>query len=235
MWVRVPPWAQRASCCKALAFFVTQVAQRGLDFVFVAHHLGNNSVLPSCHLPHFDLGTQTRKSASQAFLSLNRSTRFCLLASTCWFPKAPCSWTLAKPWTPSPSCWAAPSKSCDSTKKATRSSFISWSQATAVPCPWEPIWATRLLRYLTDKVKVQRDLTLNTAHHPPANDLHTLRVVVSRLLRQRNPRDTSTCRGRLPSRHTNDCKACAFTSFFQQPPGSPPTPSRTGVETGPQD
>lgn len=43
---------------------------------------------------------------------------------------------------------------------------------------------TRLLRYLTDKVKVQGDLTLNTTHQIIANDLHTSRVVVSRLLKR---------------------------------------------------
>ena len=43
---------------------------------------------------------------------------------------------------------------------------------------------TRLLRYLTDKVKVQGDLTLNTTHQTIANDLHTSRVVVSRLLKR---------------------------------------------------
>ena len=43
---------------------------------------------------------------------------------------------------------------------------------------------SRLFRYLTDKVKVQGDLTLNTTHQTIANDLHTSRVVVSRLLKR---------------------------------------------------
>jgi len=43
---------------------------------------------------------------------------------------------------------------------------------------------TRLLRYLTYKVKVQGDLTLNTTHQTIANDLHTSRVVASRLLKR---------------------------------------------------
>ena len=42
---------------------------------------------------------------------------------------------------------------------------------------------TRLRRYLSDKVKVQGDLTLHTTHQEIANDLHTSRVVVSRLLK----------------------------------------------------
>lgn len=42
---------------------------------------------------------------------------------------------------------------------------------------------TRLRRYLSDKVKVQGDLTLQTTHQEIANDLHTSRVVVSRLLK----------------------------------------------------
>jgi len=42
---------------------------------------------------------------------------------------------------------------------------------------------TRLRRYLSDKVKVQGDLTLHTTHQDIANDLHTSRVVVSRLLK----------------------------------------------------
>ena len=42
---------------------------------------------------------------------------------------------------------------------------------------------TRLGRYLSDKVKVQGDLTLHTTHQEIANDLHTSRVVVSRLLK----------------------------------------------------
>ena len=42
---------------------------------------------------------------------------------------------------------------------------------------------TRLRRYLSDKVKIQGDLTLQTTHQDIANDLHTSRVVVSRLLK----------------------------------------------------
>ena len=42
---------------------------------------------------------------------------------------------------------------------------------------------TRLKRYLSDKVKVQGDTTLHTTHQEIANDLHTSRVVVSRLLK----------------------------------------------------
>ena len=42
---------------------------------------------------------------------------------------------------------------------------------------------TRLRRYLSDKVKVQGDLTLHTTHQEIANDLHTSRAVVSRLLK----------------------------------------------------
>jgi len=42
---------------------------------------------------------------------------------------------------------------------------------------------TRLRRYLSDKVKVQGDMTLHTTHQEIANDLHTSRVVVSRLLK----------------------------------------------------
>ncbi len=42
---------------------------------------------------------------------------------------------------------------------------------------------TRLKRYLSDKVKIQGDMTLHTTHQDIANDLHTSRVVVSRLLK----------------------------------------------------
>jgi len=42
----------------------------------------------------------------------------------------------------------------------------------------------RLLKYLTDKVKIMRDTTLNTTHQEIAIDLNTSRVVVSRLLKQ---------------------------------------------------
>ena len=43
--------------------------------------------------------------------------------------------------------------------------------------------SARLKRHLSDKVKVQGNLTLHTTHHNIANDLHTSRVVVSRLLK----------------------------------------------------
>jgi len=42
----------------------------------------------------------------------------------------------------------------------------------------------RLYKYLTDKVKIMRDPTLNTTHQKIAQDLNTSRVVVSRLLKQ---------------------------------------------------
>jgi len=42
----------------------------------------------------------------------------------------------------------------------------------------------RLYKYLTDKVKIMRDSTLNTTHQLIAQDLNTSRVVVSRLLKQ---------------------------------------------------
>jgi CRP/FNR family transcriptional regulator len=42
---------------------------------------------------------------------------------------------------------------------------------------------TRLRRYLSDKVKIQGDMKLHTTHQEIANDLHTSRVVVSRLLK----------------------------------------------------
>jgi CRP/FNR family transcriptional regulator len=42
---------------------------------------------------------------------------------------------------------------------------------------------TRLRRYLSDKVKIQGNMTLQTTHQEIANDLHTSRVVVSRLLK----------------------------------------------------
>lgn len=42
----------------------------------------------------------------------------------------------------------------------------------------------RLYKYLTDKVKIMRSPVLNTTHQQIANDLHTSRVVVSRLLKQ---------------------------------------------------
>ncbi len=43
--------------------------------------------------------------------------------------------------------------------------------------------SARLKRYLSDKVKVQGNLTLHTTHQDIANDLHTSLVVVSRLLK----------------------------------------------------
>lgn len=42
---------------------------------------------------------------------------------------------------------------------------------------------TRLRRYLSDKVKIQGKMTLQTTHQDIANDLHTSRVVISRLLK----------------------------------------------------
>ena len=42
---------------------------------------------------------------------------------------------------------------------------------------------TRLRRYLSDKVKIQGNMTLQTTQQEIANDLHTSRVVVSRLLK----------------------------------------------------
>lgn len=42
----------------------------------------------------------------------------------------------------------------------------------------------RLYKYLTDKVKIMRDASLNTTHQEIAIDLNTSRVVVSRLLKQ---------------------------------------------------
>ncbi len=42
----------------------------------------------------------------------------------------------------------------------------------------------RLFKYLSDKVKIMRDTTLNTTHQQIAIDLNTSRVVVSRLLKQ---------------------------------------------------
>jgi len=42
----------------------------------------------------------------------------------------------------------------------------------------------RLYKYLTDKVKIMRNTTLNTTHQKVAQDLNTSRVVVSRLLKQ---------------------------------------------------
>lgn len=43
--------------------------------------------------------------------------------------------------------------------------------------------SARLKRHLSDKVKVQGNLILQTTHQDIANDLHTSRVVVSRLLK----------------------------------------------------
>ena len=42
----------------------------------------------------------------------------------------------------------------------------------------------RLYKYLSDKVKIMRDTTLNTTHQEIALDLNTSRVVVSRILKQ---------------------------------------------------
>ena len=42
----------------------------------------------------------------------------------------------------------------------------------------------RLFKYLSDKVKIMRDTTLNITHQQIAIDLNTSRVVVSRLLKQ---------------------------------------------------
>ena len=43
---------------------------------------------------------------------------------------------------------------------------------------------TRLLKYLTDKVKIMQNNTLIITHQEIADDIHTSRVVVSRLLKQ---------------------------------------------------
>jgi len=42
----------------------------------------------------------------------------------------------------------------------------------------------RIYKYLTDKVKVTSDLILNATHQDIAHDLHTSRVVVSRILKK---------------------------------------------------
>ncbi|MBS9767106.1 MAG: Crp/Fnr family transcriptional regulator [Flavobacteriaceae bacterium] len=42
----------------------------------------------------------------------------------------------------------------------------------------------RLYKYLTDKVQVMRDTCINTTHQDIAYDLHTSRVVISRLLKE---------------------------------------------------
>ncbi|WP_457616283.1 Crp/Fnr family transcriptional regulator [Lutibacter sp.] len=42
----------------------------------------------------------------------------------------------------------------------------------------------RLYKYLTDKAQIMRETSLNTTHQDIAYDLHTSRVVVSRLLKQ---------------------------------------------------
>ena len=42
----------------------------------------------------------------------------------------------------------------------------------------------RLLKYLTDKVKINHDMTLEITHQEIANDLNTSRVVVTRLLKK---------------------------------------------------
>lgn len=41
----------------------------------------------------------------------------------------------------------------------------------------------RIFKYLNDKVKIMRNTSLNTTHQEIASDLHTSRVVVSRLLK----------------------------------------------------
>ena len=41
-----------------------------------------------------------------------------------------------------------------------------------------------LYKYLTDKAQIMRETSLNTTHQDIAYDLHTSRVVVSRLLKQ---------------------------------------------------
>ena len=48
---------------------------------------------------------------------------------------------------------------------------------------------TRLRRYLSDKVKIQGNMTLQTTHQEIANDLHTSRVVVSRRTKTWKGRD----------------------------------------------
>lgn len=42
----------------------------------------------------------------------------------------------------------------------------------------------RLFKYLTDKAQIMRETSLNTTHQEIAYDLHTSRVVISRLLKQ---------------------------------------------------
>jgi CRP/FNR family transcriptional regulator len=42
----------------------------------------------------------------------------------------------------------------------------------------------RLLRYLTDQVKLMGSMELNHTHQQIADDLHSSRVVISRLLKQ---------------------------------------------------
>lgn len=42
----------------------------------------------------------------------------------------------------------------------------------------------RLLKYLNDKVKIQQDTSLDTTHQEIAMELHTSRVVISRLLKK---------------------------------------------------
>ena len=73
-------------------------------------------------------------------------------------PRAPCSWTSAKPWTPSPSFWKAPSRFCVSTKKATEFSCTSWSPATVAPCPWD-------LHGQREKQHPRGDGASNVPHH----------------------------------------------------------------------
>ena len=42
----------------------------------------------------------------------------------------------------------------------------------------------RLYKYLMDRAQIMRDTSLNTTHQDIAYDLHTSRVVISRLLKQ---------------------------------------------------
>ncbi|MFA5299311.1 MAG: helix-turn-helix domain-containing protein [Lutibacter sp.] len=42
----------------------------------------------------------------------------------------------------------------------------------------------RLYKYLTDKAQIMRETALATTHQEIAYDLHTSRVVISRLLKQ---------------------------------------------------
>jgi CRP/FNR family transcriptional regulator len=42
----------------------------------------------------------------------------------------------------------------------------------------------RLYKYLSDKVMITKDSTLNISHHKIANDLNSSRVVISRLMKK---------------------------------------------------